>query len=38
MSLGCDDVRITTRYFEHLIKSSIFGTIHECGHGLYELG
>jgi len=38
ISLGSDDVRITTRYIEHLIKSSIFGTIHECGHGLYELG
>lgn len=38
ISIGSDDVRITTRYNEFLVKSSIFGTIHECGHGLYELG
>ena len=37
-SLGQDDVRVTTRFAENLVSSSIFGTIHECGHGLYELG
>ncbi|MBN2049129.1 MAG: carboxypeptidase M32 [Spirochaetales bacterium] len=37
-SLGCDDVRITTRYNENFFKTSIFGIIHETGHALYELG
>lgn len=37
-SLGCDDVRITTRYKADFFKTSIFGIIHEAGHGLYELG
>lgn len=36
--LGRDDVRITTRYSEDYLNSSIFGTIHEGGHALYELG
>jgi carboxypeptidase Taq len=36
--LGRDDVRITTRYSEDFLPSSIFGTIHEAGHALYELG
>ncbi|WP_192597711.1 carboxypeptidase M32 [Sporosarcina limicola] len=30
------DVRITTRYAENDFRSAIFGTIHECGHALYE--
>lgn len=37
-TLGPDDIRITTRYNENFFKTSIFGTIHECGHALYELG
>jgi carboxypeptidase Taq len=37
-TLGSDDVRITTRYREDQLLSSIFGTIHETGHALYELG
>lgn len=37
-TLGSDDVRITTRYDEMLLLSAIFSTIHEVGHGLYELG
>ncbi len=37
-SLGSDDVRITTRYHEDRITSSLFSIIHEAGHGLYELG
>lgn len=37
-TLGFDDVRITTRYKDDLPLSSIFGTIHETGHALYELG
>ncbi len=36
--LGRDDVRITTRYNENFLNSSVFGTIHEAGHALYELG
>ncbi|MBE3595693.1 MAG: carboxypeptidase M32 [Hydrogenibacillus sp.] len=30
------DVRITTRYFEDDPFSSLFSTIHEAGHGIYE--
>jgi len=30
------DVRITTRYLPNFFNSAIFGTIHECGHALYE--
>ena len=37
-SLGANDVRLTTRYDNQMFTSSIFGTIHEAGHGLYELG
>jgi carboxypeptidase Taq len=31
-----DDVRITTHYYEDNIASSIFSTLHEGGHALYE--
>ena len=37
-SLSREDVRLTTRYDEDKLTGSIFGTIHECGHGLYEQG
>jgi carboxypeptidase Taq len=37
-TLGSDDVRLTTRYNEHFFNTGIFGSIHEGGHGLYELG
>lgn len=37
-SFDPDDVRITTRIFEKLPLSSVFSTIHEAGHGLYEQG
>ena len=37
-TLGSHDVRITTRYDEKLLLSSLFSTIHETGHALYELG
>lgn len=33
-----DDVRITTRYKENDLSESLFSTIHEAGHALYELG
>ncbi|MCL2213917.1 MAG: carboxypeptidase M32 [Treponema sp.] len=36
-TLGSNDVRITTRYFPDNFLSSIFSTIHECGHAFYEL-
>ena len=32
------DVRITTRYSENDFTSSLFGTMHEAGHALYEQG
>jgi carboxypeptidase Taq len=32
------DVRITTRYSTTEISKALFGTIHECGHALYEQG
>lgn len=35
-SLNTGDVRITTRYIEQNVRSAIFGTIHEAGHGIYE--
>jgi carboxypeptidase Taq len=31
-----DDVRITTHYYEDNFTSSIFSTLHEGGHALYE--
>ncbi|WP_227395314.1 carboxypeptidase M32 [Jeotgalibacillus aurantiacus] len=34
--LNTGDVRITTRYDEKDFRGAIFGTIHECGHALYE--
>lgn len=37
-TLGAHDVRITTRYNRNFFSSAIFGTIHEVGHALYELG
>lgn len=35
-SLG--DVRITTRVHEYDLGDALFGTLHECGHALYEQG
>jgi carboxypeptidase Taq len=32
------DVRITTRYDEHYLQVSVYGTMHEVGHALYEQG
>ena len=31
-----DDVRITTHYYEDNFASSMFSTLHEAGHALYE--
>ncbi len=36
--IGPQDVRLTTRYDENDFTQSIFGIIHETGHGLYEQG
>ena len=35
---GNSDVRVTTRVFEDNPRSAIFGSVHEGGHALYELG
>ncbi len=32
------DIRITTRYYPDFISPALFGSMHECGHGLYENG
>src|SRR5579875_2290373 len=34
--VGDGDVRITTRYDEDYWPMALFGSMHECGHGLYE--
>jgi carboxypeptidase Taq len=35
-SFGASDVRITDRWEEEYFPSSLFGGMHETGHGLYE--
>ena len=37
-TLGPNDIRLTTRYYEHDFTASLFGVMHETGHGLYEQG
>jgi carboxypeptidase Taq len=37
-SFGVRDVRITTRIDPGFLNPALFGTIHECGHALYEQG
>jgi carboxypeptidase Taq len=37
-TINVGDVRITTRYFDNDPKSSLFATIHEAGHAIYEQG
>ena len=37
-SFSISDVRITTRVDRNYLPMALFGTLHECGHGLYELG
>jgi carboxypeptidase Taq len=32
------DVRLTTRIRKDYLPSALFGTLHECGHGLYDQG
>jgi len=36
--LGPGDTRITTRYNPNRLNDALFGTIHEAGHALYEMG
>ncbi|KEO84611.1 carboxypeptidase M32 [Tumebacillus flagellatus] len=36
IGLNPGDVRITTRFNPNDMQSSLFGTIHECGHAMYE--
>lgn len=36
-SFSNDDARITTRYDERDVQSSIFSVLHEFGHAIYEL-
>jgi carboxypeptidase Taq len=37
-SFSRDDARITTRWYPDFINPSLFGTLHECGHAIYEQG
>lgn len=37
-SFSIHDVRITTRSEADFLNPMLFGTIHECGHALYEMG
>ena len=34
--INTGDVRVTTRYDESDFRGAVFGTIHECGHAIYE--
>ncbi|NLP50997.1 carboxypeptidase M32 [Bacillus sp. RO1] len=36
IGLNPGDVRVTTKYDEEDFRTAVFGTIHECGHALYE--
>ncbi len=36
--LALDDVRITTRVDKNFLPTMLFGTIHETGHALYDMG
>lgn len=37
-SFSRNDARITTRWYPDFINPSLFGTLHECGHAMYEQG
>lgn len=37
-NFGRDDVRITTRFYPDFLNPSLFGTMHESGHAMYEQG
>ncbi|APH04659.1 carboxypeptidase M32 [Bacillus weihaiensis] len=36
ITLNRGDVRVTTKYDVEDFRTAIFGTIHECGHAIYE--
>ena len=38
LSLSKNDSRITTRYNDDWLNPALFGTMHECGHSMYEQG
>lgn len=38
ISFSRNDARITTRWYPDFINPSLFGTLHECGHAMYEQG
>lgn len=38
VGFSVNDVRITTRVERNFMPTALFGTLHECGHGLYGLG
>jgi carboxypeptidase Taq len=37
-TLGAGDCRLTTRYNEKSFTESLYGVLHEAGHGMYEQG
>lgn len=37
-SFNRNDARITTRYYPDFLNPSLFGTLHESGHAIYEQG
>jgi carboxypeptidase Taq len=36
ISFTRNDVRITTRFYRNYLPPSVFGALHEAGHGIYE--
>lgn len=36
ISFTRNDVRITTRFYKNYLPPSLFGALHEAGHGIYE--
>ena len=38
VSFSRDDARITTRWYDNFLNPSLFGTLHESGHAMYEQG
>ena len=38
VSFNRNDSRITTRWYDHFLSPSLFGTLHESGHAMYEQG
>ena len=37
-AFGLGDTRITTRVYRDFLSPALFGTLHECGHALYDMG